>query len=276
MISGNIKPTSYSVPYSRSPNPVPNDVPSGTEGMLVTCPKTGRIWILTRTNTAPGTPTYAFQQVLPYTANNAITAGVSMENSSGDMLLSRPTGASSGQLNIAVPVSMIGVQSVVGEVDAGGPLVAVQGSHDLIASPYDQAFPNSDQTLTTAGTRYFLSSLEYNPESDGYYSATVTIYFYLASAYTVTAAISIWSAGGVIDIPQSGGVVSSAGGWSSMTISKDRMQLGPASGTRMVVTVKSDTNSVLVKSVSTETFPSTVGTNPQGVRTTNRIIQRVG
>ena len=44
----------------------------------------------------------------------------------------------------------------------------------------------------------------------------------------------------------------------------------------MVVTVKSDTNSVLVKSVSTETFPSTVGTNPQGVRTTNRIIQRVG
>lgn len=275
MISGNIKPTCYYLPYAKAPNPVPANVPSGVEGMLVTCPKTGRVWMLTRTNTAPGTPTYVFKQVLPYSANDAGTTAVAMENSSGNLNIVRPSGASAGTLNCSVPVTMLGAESVGGATDAGGPLVAISGTHRLIASPFDQAFANSDQTLTTAGTRYFSSALEFNPEEDGYYSATVTLFFYLASSYRVTACISRWSAGGVIDLPQSAGTVSSGGGWSTLVISKHRMELGPTSTTRMVVTLKSDTNSVVVKALAADDFPSTTGPNPASVLCTNRIVQRV-
>lgn len=272
-ISGPITPTYYGLPYQASPNPtLGNLYASGEEGTIFTCTKTGRMWVIGRTNNAPGAPTYTVRQMLPLVRNDSGTDGVQVTNNNGEMLFSPTTGANVSQTrfisSLVVETSDWRTPGVVhypvfGNIQSGAGTLRCRVNTDLVMAIFPElAALTADVTISAANTAQVLSSLNFaNPSEESWVRFAVQGVVSHNNACDVSVAIVRWRVANSKFEPLAATTVSlpSTGGHAGFSVEVDKAQLfNDENGSDSLrVYVASSHSGVVVKSTPAFTFNDT-------------------
>lgn len=229
-ISGPITPTYYGLPYAAAPNATLGNLfySGADEGTIFTCTKTGRMWVLGRTNDAPGAPNPTVRQMLPYTRNDAGTAAVQVTNSNGDMVFSVPAGVATSKVSFNTSLNVTTSDVTMGGVphypysqaplqNGSGTLRARYGTGLVMAVFPELSAIANDVTITNANTAQQIVTLGFtNPSQETYVRFRVEGVAYHNNNYDLSVAIVRWRAGNAkseplaattVSGPQNGGYV---------------------------------------------------------------------
>lgn len=238
MITGPIIPTQYQNPNAASPNPTiaaTGPAEMANYGCIITCSKTGRMWMGGRN--AQGN--FVWNPVLPYTRNDSGTTGVQVTNSSGNMVFSQPSGASSGTVDILGQAQFDGTQIILPAFtdvqSTDGPLITLPNGRLETANPM-QSSVSADASIGTSLTN--ISELQLTPSITGTYRVTVVGLLYHANQFRVTVGLRFWNTAQDNYFLNATTVESQQGGWHPFALAGE-------------VSITSETQSIRVAAIST-------------------------
>lgn len=208
---GPIKPRRYINYTSAAPNPDSQTYSAQHE--IVTCPKTGRMWIQ-QSAVSP----WSWQQFLPYVAANGTnpTTGVQVVNSSGNMALQRPAGMTNGNLN-AFGTMVVDTSNVNLPLQAQGS-VFVDSAKNLRSETFGKLFISGDANIATANTMQIISGFTFAPAEDGIYRVRLQALFTHNNAFTASAGIRVYESASVNwFVASTSGSAQGNNGWVSLS-----------------------------------------------------------
>lgn len=272
-ITGPVTPSYYLLPYLPSPNATMQNISnaSANEGTILTCTKTGRMWIVGRTNDAPGAPTYIPRQILPCVRRDDGTAGVQSVNDNGTLRFEPTPGAADGDVVFTARLSMSGAAFAPGIThfpiyqniyNGVGTVRCRLNTNELMAIfPSVVSLP-SDVTIANANTAQNIATLGNTDAGQRWMSVDVNGVAYHNNNFELSVCIARYRVGTpatieplvatTVTAPQSGGYVSF-----SLKVDKVFLDIGEEASDQIRVYVASNVSGVVLKAAPAFAFPDT-------------------
>lgn len=258
-LDGPVRP----IRYFASPAPGPQPASGFGVGELVTCPGTGRMWIA-----KSGTPGDV-SQVLPYVRTDDGLTAVQAVNSTGNLLIQRPAGATGGEVNffnnLVVDPSGIRFGNLTQPTTSPGPLLCktrnfapYDGEVFVPASPSKYVL-SADVTLGTTPT--VIADLTYTaPSTESYsipYRFNLGATFYHNNQYTVHVGLVRYTTATVYGTQVSTSIHSHLGGYVQANLEwYGELNYGFSYAQKLEIVAFADVSGVLMKRLpGTVSFP---------------------
>lgn len=265
-LTGPIRPKYYIVYTSPSPNP--DTATSGALAEIISCPKTGRLW-LQQNNLSP----YAWKQVLPYVRNDGTPSQVStvMSNDAGTMKIDNEAGSTDGEVNMFGSLRVNATSVKTPNLAFGETFVDF--SNNLNSSQPIQLQNLNDVAINTTITN--LTNYNFTATEDGLYEYEMHATFFHNNSYNVSLGIRFFenvSNYYYITATTVGAAAGTGGHWASCVV-KARQTLLAGQGLRCAAAA--DVSGVTLKAQPLFTFPF-VGPPTWTTYASYAIVRRIG